>query len=73
MIEQPPTEIVACDLDGYRHVLEVREDAAGSGLVTVSDDAMTRVMPVTVALELAWQIIRTATRLRRIGRTEPLR
>ena len=73
MTEQPPTEIVACDLDGHRHVLEVREDAAGSGLVTVSDDAMTRVMPVTVALELAWQIIRTATRLRRIGRTEPLR
>jgi hypothetical protein len=31
----------------------------------VSDDAMTRIMPVMAALEGAWQIVETASHLRR--------
>jgi hypothetical protein len=51
----------------------VSEDSAGAGSITVSDDAMLRAMPVIVRLELAWQIIRAAIRLRQIEpAAEPL-
>ena len=45
-----------------------------SGLIEIGDDAMVRVLPVMVALELAWVIIQAATRLRRIegGEIGPL-
>jgi hypothetical protein len=51
----------------------VSEDVTGL-LITVSDDAMTRVMPIMTALELAWVLIQEATRLRRIesGEAGPL-
>jgi len=64
--------ILGRDQDGEEHLLQVTEHEAG--LITVSDDAMVRVLPVMVALELAWVIIQAATRLRRIegGEAGPL-
>ena len=56
--------LLARDQDGEEHLLQVTEDRAGAGLVTISDDAMSRTMPVIVALDLAVEIIRAASRLR---------
>jgi hypothetical protein len=64
--------ILARDPEGEEHLLQVTERP--SGLIEIGDDAMVRVLPVMVALELAWVIIQAATRLRRIegGEAGPL-
>jgi hypothetical protein len=65
--------IIGRDPEGGEHLIQVSEDSAGAGSITVSDDAMLRAMPVIVRLELAWQIIRAAIRLRQIEpAAEPL-
>ena len=56
--------ILARDQDGDEHLIQVTEDAVGAGLITISDDGMTRIMSVMVALELSYAIIQVATRLR---------
>jgi hypothetical protein len=72
MIEDPTTKnpaidpILARDPSGRELHLEVTEDTVGAGLIVIRDDGMTRLLSITAAFDLAWQVVAMATRLRRL-------